>query len=562
MSSASGKPDVIVHFGMAQSNWVHESAWPGCSEIFLVEGDPVHAGLLEKQLSGRHGVKIFTGVVPPGGTSAPELRRFNLSRFNSVREPTQLLEIFPGMVTTSRVAVPVFDPLVLTRRIKPVEKAENWLSIAMPGSELDILAALDNGVALGKFSRVFMAASRSPLYEGGATIGVIREWLQNRGFRCTRCVDDSDPDMATWQFDVDEVAGQLATAKKVIDSLETALERANRQIAQKDEALDTSKSDLEKAQMACSELEQRCDALTKEFQAMERVRDDAAELRSGVETSVRKEVENAVRQLESFLTVDRFLASGRLLPRLHRWALSPDIAHYLIELICGNHYDLIIEFGSGSSTLLMARTIAIETGVSSLKDVSDTLRIERDSSSGRDLVTERAARNGDEKAPRSSSDLVPFIVSFEHSKTYYEQTLTSLREGGVDDFAEVIHAPLGDWHTPEGDHYLYYECEDRLSQLSALLDAREAKVLVFVDGPPGTTGPAARYPALPVILNHLAKHRVDLVLDDYDRDDEREIVDKWVSLLKRRGIEFRKIEERFEKGACLLKLGTSQPGLR
>ena len=50
--------------------------------------------------------------------------------------------------------------------------------------------------------------------------------------------------------------------------------------------------------------------------------------------------------------------------------------------------------------------------------------------------------------------------------------------------------------------------------------------LVFVDGPPGTTGPLARYPALPVLRDRCAPG-ARFILDDAARPDERTIINRW-----------------------------------
>ena len=54
------------------------------------------------------------------------------------------------------------------------------------------------------------------------------------------------------------------------------------------------------------------------------------------------------------------------------------------------------------------------------------------------------------------------------------------------------------------------------------LDAR----VLFVDDPPGPTGPQARYPAIPVLSDRLADGAI-VVLDDASRADEATIVERW-----------------------------------
>jgi hypothetical protein len=59
---------------------------------------------------------------------------------------------------------------------------------------------------------------------------------------------------------------------------------------------------------------------------------------------------------------------------------------------------------------------------------------------------------------------------------------------------------------------------------------------------------------MPIVLQYLARHRLDVVVDDYRRRDEFEVVDRWARLIEDRQIEFERVELDFEKGACLLRL--------
>ncbi len=51
--------------------------------------------------------------------------------------------------------------------------------------------------------------------------------------------------------------------------------------------------------------------------------------------------------------------------------------------------------------------------------------------------------------------------------------------------------------------------------------------LLIVDGPPAPTGPLARLPALPLLMDLLA-HRCTVYLDDADRPDEKATVERWI----------------------------------
>ena len=51
--------------------------------------------------------------------------------------------------------------------------------------------------------------------------------------------------------------------------------------------------------------------------------------------------------------------------------------------------------------------------------------------------------------------------------------------------------------------------------------------MLLVDGPPGMTGPLARYPALPVFYEYLNNDAV-IFLDDGVREDENKIMQRWL----------------------------------
>ena len=99
-----------------------------------------------------------------------------------------------------------------------------------------------------------------------------------------------------------------------------------------------------------------------------------------------------------------------------------------------------------------------------------------------------------------------------------------------------------------------HESEGRPAALIAwglyILSLPSANLLVIVDGPPATTGPQARYPAIEWLLTALPDCSAEVILDDYARPDEKAIVQRWCSLLEQRGYRVGLQEHALEKGAC------------
>ena len=120
---------------------------------------------------------------------------------------------------------------------------------------------------------------------------------------------------------------------------------------------------------------------------------------------------------------------------------------------------------------------------------------------------------------------------------------------------DLVHAPLIEMKI-ENDDYLYYSCEQKLAQLATIYAERTVKILVLIDGPPGATGPLARLPAVPLLLNYLGKHQLDIVLDDYKRQEEIETVDRWRQQFEKRSLTYDEEIVQCEKGVffCSLNL--------
>jgi uncharacterized protein (UPF0335 family) len=228
---------------------------------------------------------------------------------------------------------------------------------------------------------------------------------------------------------------------------------------------------------------------------------------------------NAVKQIESLIRLQNYLGADVLLPDVHNWAISPDFGVLLIQLLEQNHYDAVVEFGSGTSTLVLAKAL------------------------------ERVAQ-------RSGQAVAP-LLSFDHLEQFQRQSQVYLERARLTGNSRVVWAPLQAWRSGETP---YYTCEEALWQLRGQLHSEVPRVLVVVDGPPGRTGPLARHPALPKLLQGLGDACCfHFLMDDYDRQDERDIVSSWERGLSQTGRTFTRTEfKQLEKQACLLEVHPSK----
>ncbi|MFB9069922.1 class I SAM-dependent methyltransferase [Citricoccus parietis] len=110
------------------------------------------------------------------------------------------------------------------------------------------------------------------------------------------------------------------------------------------------------------------------------------------------------------------------------------------------------------------------------------------------------------------------IVSVDHLEEYAAQTRHEVEARGLGDTVEVRLSPLQPVDIKDQTFQWY--------GLEAFHDLRDIDLLV-VDGPPKSTGENARFPALPVLLDRLAPGCL-VVMDDFNRPDERAIVEGWL----------------------------------
>src|SRR5690606_33870381 len=184
----------------------------------------------------------------------------------------------------------------------------------------------------------------------------------------------------------------------------------------------------------------------------------------------KRDLETATKQIEAFLTIQHYLTAG-IDFSFHGWPISPDLGLFVLGKLRTSDYDLIIEFGSGTSTALMAKALQI---------------------------LERADDGGN----RDSGARLPRIISFEHDASYYQKTHSLLKAHGLRALVDLIHAPLTNWTDGERN-YSYYDCHAQLNDVGTKLGKCTQRIFVLIDGPPGDTCEMARYPAIPHLLRTL-----------------------------------------------------------
>ncbi len=179
------------------------------------------------------------------------------------------------------------------------------------------------------------------------------------------------------------------------------------------------------------------------------------------------------RQSESLMALYGTLDIQQPLPSTRHRAASPDFLCLMAREIFRLQPELIVEAGSGTSTLVAAYCLK---------------------------------KLGCGK-----------IVSLDHIEKYAAISRQTIKSHGLDNFAEVLHAPIRD-HEIDGKKCLWYD--------DAWLQSIDRIDLLIVDGPPRNVAANVRYPAIPLLINKLHGNSL-VLLDDGARPGEKEIVQQW-----------------------------------
>lgn len=213
-----------------------------------------------------------------------------------------------------------------------------------------------------------------------------------------------------------------------------------------------------------------------------------------LEQKTPKDLHHTYQQIQAFIDLNRLLKLPWPLPLLREWAASPDFLLLLAEHVIQKKPECIIECSSGASTVVLAQC---------------------------------AKLNG-----------YGHILSLEHDAYYAERTRQQLIKQGLEDWATVIDAPLINYEFNR-QNYQWYKLNAQIENIC--ID------MLVIDGPPADLNRCARYPAGPLLLPLLNENSV-VFLDDADRPDEQEVIQRWLGEFKRFDVH----RHNCEKGAVSL----------
>ncbi len=179
-------------------------------------------------------------------------------------------------------------------------------------------------------------------------------------------------------------------------------------------------------------------------------------------------------ETEALLQLFREFEPRAPMPSSGRWAMDPTGLLEVLYLIARKRPKVVLELGSGTSSIWIAYALEKDGGR---------------------------------------------LISVDHETDFADRTRSLLELHEVNHLAEVRLAELSQLNI-NGEEFQWYSVD-------AFRDLNEIDLLL-VDGPPGSLGETARYPALHVLEPRLAPNAV-VILDDANRPGEQGIVRRWIT---------------------------------
>lgn len=179
-------------------------------------------------------------------------------------------------------------------------------------------------------------------------------------------------------------------------------------------------------------------------------------------------------QIEALIGLYRDLDGLQALPPLRNWAISPDSARQLVALIRTTRPAHVVECGGGASSVLLGH-LAMAGHIGS-------------------------------------------VTTLEHDPLWYELTHQRLVEQGLESNVDLVFSPLVERGVGASSQRWYAVDVDAIDEID----------LVLVDGPPNATADMARAPAAPLLLPRCRPGCL-FVVDDFIRDEEQRMVDRWLT---------------------------------
>lgn len=221
-----------------------------------------------------------------------------------------------------------------------------------------------------------------------------------------------------------------------------------------------------------------------------------------LEVIIENRLNNYFSQQEALNEIKRIFPDLAFFPLTRGWAGSPDFLLKLVELVVSESPKYVVEFGSGVSSIVLGAAM-------------------KKFSQGK-------------------------VISFDHEEAFSNKTNRFLEVNGLQIVVNINYCRLIPYSFNENNWDWY----DKLQ-----IDKIESEIdLLVVDGPPRFIQAKSRFLALPILFDRLSK-KSTIVLDDANRENEKQVIEDWKDFLKTKNVEYLiSTFEYFEKGLKIIEI--------
>ncbi len=318
-----------------------------------------------------------------------------------------------------------------------------------------------------------------------------------------------------------ETYGWFASRKQQAEALSIELEALKRE-----NALLASNNETA---LAVSELESKLTAM------LNKQNEDSIEIANALGKHVTRCHEEQKSNIASQFELRKLTGFSRIPISTNSYDMDSANLAELSSLVSQNTYDVIIEFGSGLSTVVSAST---------LQDKAD-----RGFNNGK-YLEDKGNNSEIEKA------LPKHIVGFEQSSERLKETTGLLSNAGVEAYVDLCHAPLiSVAHTDNAKGgELFYDCTEKLLELKRILNNRHANILVVINGPFLDDDTKAKYWALPLVLDYFSQADITVFTNGTNSEQISDLIPQWEDECERRQLTANVKKLKTPKGVTIITI--------
>ena len=318
-----------------------------------------------------------------------------------------------------------------------------------------------------------------------------------------------------------ETYGWFASRKQQAEALSIELE-----VLKRENALLASNNETA---LAVSELESKLTAM------LNKQNEDSIEIANALGKHVTRCHEEQKSNIASQFELRKLTGFSRIPISTNSYDMDSANLAELSSLVSQNAYDVIIEFGSGLSTVVSAST---------LQDKAD-----RGFNNGK-YLEDKGNNSEIEKA------LPKHIVGFEQSSERLKETTGLLSNAGVEAYVDLCHAPLVSVaHTDNAKGgELFYDCTEKLLELKRILNNRHANILVVINGPFLDDDTKAKYWALPLVLDYFSQADITVFTNGTNSEQISDLIPQWEDECERRQLTANVKKLKTPKGVTIITI--------